>query len=150
MLELNLKTKAASQTTLPFNSMCKFGSSYLGATSAGLHTLGGYNDHGVAIPALIKSGNMDFGSTNNKRFRFFYFGLETDGNLLLKVYCDKVLAAEQYTVAPAETTSMRVRVPISRVHQSRYWSWSVENVSGAFMALYSVEALPLFLHPGRG
>ena len=150
MLELNLKTKAATQTTLAFNSMCRFGDTYLGVTSTGLHQLGGYNDNGVAIPAFIKSGTMDFGMAQNKRFRFFYFGLETDGELLLKVYCDKVLAAEHYTVAPAETTSMRVRVPISRVHQSRYWSWSVENVSGSFMALYSVEALPVILHPGHG
>lgn len=149
MLELNLKIKAASQTTLPFNSMCQFGDSYLGATSTGLHTLGGYNDHGAAIPAFIKSGTMDFGMGQSKRFRFFYFGLETDGSLLLKVYCDKVLAAEQYTVAPLEPTVMRVRVPISRVHQSRYWSWSIENVSGAFFVLSSVTALPIILHPGR-
>ena len=150
MLELNLKNRAATQTTLPFNSMCKFGNSYLGATSSGLHSMGGYNDAGVVIPAFIKSGTMDFGVGNVKRFRFFYFGLETNGGLVLKVYCDDELAAEEYTVAPAETTSMRVRVPISRVHQGRYWAWSVENVSGAFFALYSVEALPVILHPGRG
>ena len=150
MIELNLKTKAASQTSQDFNSMCRFGNEYIGATSSGLYRLGGFTDHGVAIPALVKSGTMDFGSANKKRFRFFYFGVETNGELLLKVYCDNVLAAEHYTVAPAETTSMRVRVPISRVHQSRYWSWSVENVSGSFMALYSVEALPVILHPGHG
>lgn len=147
MIELNLKTKAASQTTVPFNSMCKFGDHYLGATSSGLFEIGGYNDAGVAIPALIKSGMTDFGSNSVKRFRFFYFGLHATGRLNLKVYCDDALAGE-YQVDG--TGDMSVRVPISRVHQGRYWAWSVENVSGAFFALYSVEALPVILHPGRG
>jgi len=149
MLEVNLKTRAASQSTVDFNSMCKFGDLYLGANEDGLFKICGYADNTVEIPALIKSGKMDFGVEQKKRFRYFYFGLETDGELLLKVYCDGVVATEEYTVAPITAGVMRVRVPISRVHHSRYWEWSVENVNGSFFVLYSVEALPIILHPGR-
>ena len=149
MLEVNLKTKAASTTTLPFNSMCKVGGAYLGASANGLYQIGGGTDDDTNISASIKSGMMDFGVANQKRFRFFYFGVETDGELLLKVYCDGVLA-EQVTVAPRTPGAFQVRVPISRIYQSRYWSWSVENINGAFLALYSVTALPVILHPGHG
>lgn len=149
MIELNLKTKAASQTTLPFNSMCKFGDVYLGATSEGLYQLHGYTDAGVAIPALIKSGMTDFGSNSVKRFRFFYFGLETTGPLTLKVFCDGTLAAS-LTVTVATKGQRTVRVPVSRQHAGRYWSWSIENVTGSFFALYSVQAIPVILHPNIG
>ena len=146
MLELNLKNKATTQNSLPFTSMCRFGDKYLGVNEAGLYQLGGYNDNDVAIPGYIKSGMMDFGTNNTKRFRFFYFGLHATGRLNLKVYCDDALAGE-YQVDG--TGDMSVRVPISRMHQGRYWAWSVENVSGAFFALYSVEALPVVLSSGR-
>jgi len=53
MLEVNLKNRAISQTTQNFNSMCRFGDAYLGATSSGLFSIGGYNDNLVKIPALI-------------------------------------------------------------------------------------------------
>lgn len=149
MLELNLKTKAASQTTLPFNSMCKFGGEYIGASLSGLFRIGGYNDAGVQIPALIKSGMTDFGSNSVKRFRFFYFGLETTGMLTLKVFCDGTLAAA-HTVTPAAKGQRTVRVPVSRKHAGRYWSWSIENVNGSFFALYSVQAIPVILHPNIG
>lgn len=147
MLEINLTNKAISQTTQAYNSMCRFGGEHLGATDTGLFRMTGYNDHGVQIPALIKSGMMDFGIAGKKRFRFFYFGLDATGSLKLSVYCDNALAG-QYTVESA-TGTMNVRVPISRALQGRYWSWSVENVNGSFFALYSVEALPVILLPIR-
>lgn len=149
MIELNLKTRAAAQTTVPFNSMCKFGEHFLGATSSGLFLITGFTDAGSEIPALVKSGTTDFGMASLKRFRFFYFGLETTGTLTLKVFCDGVEAAS-YTVTPETPGQRTVRVPISREHAGRYWSWSVENVDGAFFALYSVEGLPVILHPNRG
>ena len=149
MIELNLKTKAASQTTVPFNSMCKFGDVYLGATSEGLYQLHGYTDAGVAIPALIKSGMTDFGMASLKRFRFFYFGLETTESITLKIFCDGSLAATM-TVKPDVQGKRTVRVPVSRKHAGRYWSWSIENAKGAFFALYSVQAIPVILNPNIG
>lgn len=149
MLQLNLKNNAASQTTENFNSMCRVGDKYYGASDTGIYRICGYSDNGVMIPALIKSGTMDFGMDNQKRFRFFYFGVETDGELLLKVYCDNVLAG-QMTVVSKIAGMYQVRVPINRSYKSRYWSWSIENVTGTFFALSSVTALPVILHPGRG
>ena len=144
MLELNLTNRAATQTTQAYNSACMFGGVPLGATSTGLYRIGGYTDHGAAIPALIKSGMLDLGTERIKRFRFFYFGLQASGNLELTIFCDGIEAAS-YTVDGSDGGSREVRVPISRAYQGRYWQWQVENASGSFFALYSVKALPVVL-----
>ena len=144
MIEINLTNRAAAQTTLAYNSACMFDGVPLGATSAGLYRVGGYTDHGAAIPALLKSGLFDLGTERIKRFRFFYFGLQASGSLKLTVFCDGIEAAN-YTVNGGDGGAREVRVPISRTYQGRYWQWQVENVSGAFFALYSVKALPVVL-----
>ena len=148
MLELNISNLAPSQTTLNYNSMCRFGESYFGANDDGLYQLGGYTDHGVAIPALIKSGTLDLGMENKKRFRFFYFGLEANGGLRLTVHGDGALAGE-YAVTINQEGIQVVRVPISRTVNAWYWEWMIENEDGAFFALHSVTALPVILHPGH-
>lgn len=149
MIELNLKTKAASQTTVPFNSMCKFGDTYLGATASGLYQFGGYSDGGVEIPALIKSGDMDFGTHSLKRPRFFYFGIRTTGTAKLLIFCDGNQVAG-YNVESTKGEIREVRVSVGRGNNGRYWAWGIENVNGAFVALYSVKAIMLFMHPGQG
>lgn len=148
MLEINLKNRAITQTSVAYNSMCRFGNVYLGATSTGLCKICGYDDSGTEIPAMIKSGMFDFGLVNKKRFRFFYFGVQCSGDLLLKVYCDNILAAS-YTVDSGDGGVREIRVPITRAHKGRYWAWQIDNVDGAFFALYSIKALPVVLHSGR-
>jgi hypothetical protein len=149
MLEVNLMTKAASQTTVAYNSMCKLGEKFLGVTDQGLFLIEGYNDHGVQIPALVKSGMTDFGIQSQKRFRFFYFGVESDGDLVTKVFADGTVVGEEYSAVPIATGYRSIRIPIARTGQARYWGWSIENVGGSFFSLYSVKAIPVVLHPGH-
>lgn len=145
MIELNLKNRAAAQSTIAFNSMCRMSDgTLLGANGNGVFKMCGYTDNGTAIPVLLKSGMLDMGTHHLKRFRFFYFGLEATGDLSLSVFCDGDLAAS-YTINIAESGVQSVRVPISREHQGRYWQWQVENTGGAFFALYSVKALPIMI-----
>lgn len=148
MLEINLTNRAVAQTTQAYNSACMFNGVPLGATSTGLYQINGYTDHNVSIPALIKSGSMDFGVENKKRFRFFYFGLETTGSLTLSIYGDNTLAGS-YTVTGLTTGTRVIRVPIKRDVNAWYWQWQVENISGSFFVLHSVRALAFFLHPGH-
>ena len=144
MLEVNLKTKATTQHTRNFNSMCKFGDYYLGASSSGLFRIGGYSDAGVEIPALITSGVTDFGSDRPKRARLFYFGVKSLGNLKFTVTCDGDNAVE-YVARIPDPDYRIVPVQVARGQVGRYWQWSVENVDGAFVAVYSVKALVVVL-----
>lgn len=148
MIEINLPNRAAAQTTLAYNSACMFDGVPLGATSAGLYRVVGYTDHGTAIPALVKSGLLNLGLENKKRFRFFYFGIEASGPLTLTVHGDGVLAG-RYTVSGLQPGLQVVRVPISREVNAWYWQWTVENSAGSFFVLHSVQALPVILHPGH-
>ena len=148
MLELNLANRAAAQTTQSYNSMCNFSGLAIGANENGIFLLGGYTDHGDAIPAMIKSGRLDLGQENKKRFRFVYFGVETDGDLTMKVYGDGELAGE-YSVSNPLGGFRNIRVPISRSVNAHYWEWIIENVAGSFFALHSVVAIPVILHPGH-
>lgn len=148
MLELNFANKATSKHTRDFNSMCRIGTEYFGANSTGLYLIGGDDDAGANITGIIKSGEMDFGMSNKKRFRFFYFHLKTLGRLTLKIYCDNVLAAS-YNVAPSVRGKRTVKVPIAKQYEGGYWAWSIEGVNGIDFDLYSVQALPIILHPNR-
>ena len=148
MLELNLKNRAISQTTVTYNSMAKFGDKYLGCTDAGLFLMGGYNDHGAQIPLLMRSGMTDLGNGNQKRFRYFYVAGEANGSGTITIFADGVEAGSS-AITPNASGIFDVRIPISRAYLARYWSWQVENVDGAFIALYAVKAAPIILHHGR-
>ena len=148
MLELNLKNNAVTQTSVSFNSMCKFGNVALGCNSSGLYQITGYNDHGIEINALMQSGTTDFGVPNQKRFRSIHATGEANGDCKLSLYADGELACE-LDIVPDNTGVFDVKVPVSHVHVGRWWSWSFENVDGAFFALYSVSAVITVLHSCR-
>jgi len=144
MIELNLKTRAAAQTTVPFNSMCRFGEHYLGATSSGLYQIVGFTDAGAEIPALIKTGKIDLGTERLKSIRYFYFGLETTGDLSLTLYNDGVEVAV-YDIPYPGAGRQTIKVKVARGLKARFWEFKLENVDGSFFALYSVKIFPVVL-----
>jgi len=79
--------------------------------------------------------------------RFVYLGIETSGRIKL-VLTATSRTVKTITVTPKKTGAQRVRVPIGRDVQGRYWSFRVENVLGADFSLYSIDALPVVLHGG--
>lgn len=144
MIEVNLKNKGASNTTLAFNSMCRFGDIYLGADSTGLYQLTGANDDGSNISSYIKTGKFDLGTERLKSIRYFYFGLETTGAMQLTVYVDgveKLTRAIKYPGAGRQT----VRVKIPRGLKGRYWEFKLANTDGCSFVLYSVQIFPVVL-----
>lgn len=128
--------------------MCNLNGVALGATSSGLFVLGGYNDNGAEIPMAIRSGTTDLGHANQKRFRFVYVSGESNGQCKFSFYLDGKLAGE-LDIIPNDDGIFDVRVPASRAVDGRWLYWEIENIDGSFVALYSVEALPVILHPGR-
>jgi hypothetical protein len=148
MLEVNLKTLAVSQTTAAFNSMCKFGDEYLGATSAGLFKICGYSDGGVEVPCTLRSGMFDLGTERNKRIAYFYLGLETTGDLELDLLCDGEYMCTLDVPYPGEG-KREIMVKVPRGLTARYWAFELRNVDGSFFALYSVKVLPVVLQSAK-
>ena len=74
MLELNLKNNAVTQTSVSFNSMCKFGDIYLGSDSTGLHKIHEFADGDTEISALMSTGIFDLGTERSKRIAYIYLG----------------------------------------------------------------------------
>lgn len=139
MLELNLANRAASQSTLSFNSMFRVGDVYLGANENGLYRMCcGSSDNGVEINAVIKTGNTDFGSDRIKRARFFYLGVECQGDLELTLFCDGVEKHTYTVLCGSASGNKMVKVPISKDHEGVYWSWMVKNKDGCLFKIRSV------------
>lgn len=68
-----------------FNSYAKIGDAYYGVREDGLYLLEGADDFGSITLANIAFGNLDFGTTANKRVTDVYVGLSSTGKLMLKV-----------------------------------------------------------------
>lgn len=145
----NLQGAASSHFTgFGFNSFANFNGSWFAAGDTGLYELTGATDNGTAIAAHITTGSSDLGVHNTKRMRFVYLGIETSGRIKLVLTADKQ-DVKTITVTPKKTGAQRVRIPIGRDVQGRYWSFRVENVAGAAFSVYEIAALPIVLHSGR-
>ena len=148
MLELNLKNNAISQTTVTFNSMCKFGDIYLGADSTGLHKIHEFADGDTEISALMSTGIFDLGTERSKRIAYIYLGVETSGDLQIEVWCDGEYKVTLDVPHPgAGYQEATVKVPRGLV--ARYWQLKFKNVDGSFFVLYSVKLLPVVLQSAK-
>lgn len=145
---LGLEQVALSQyANYNFNSMCKFGSLYLGANEDGIFLLDvADSDGGDDILAYFRTALTDFGSTNQKRLRKLYFGYETDGKLEVRVGVDEGDDRE-FELHPRHSNNREhsQKVSIGRDGKGRYWDLEVRNVDGADFSVDEVTALAVIL-----
>jgi hypothetical protein len=134
---LNVATEAASRYEgFNFNSLCAIDASrYLGASSAGIHELGGGTDASAAIAGFVLSGLQDFESDAQKRVTDAYLAAETDGRMTLKVTADGI--TDSYALAESGTLKNR-KVPLGRGRKGRYWQAEIANRDGAGFTLDQV------------
>jgi hypothetical protein len=135
---LNAATEAASRYEgFNFNSLCEIDASrYLGASSAGIHELGGETDAGTEIAAFVLSGLEDFKSDYQKRVPDAYIAAESDGKLTLKVTADGV--TDTYSLSESGTLKNR-KVPLGKGRKGRYWQLEIANQDGAGFTLDKVS-----------
>jgi hypothetical protein len=140
---INIKGKQLSQfKNYTFNSMVKFGNTYLGANNLGLFELTGDTDNTEKILAELELIMTDMGIKNPKRLRYFYIGFETNKDLLLTVTADEK-TIRTYTIKANKTDQQRTRVPIGRDIYGRYWSFNISNPNGTRFAIDSIDVLPI-------
>lgn len=143
-IALNASLRAPTQfLNFEFNSMVKFNGIAIGANGSGLFSLCcGDTDNGTPIDAYFVGKTSDFGMSNNKRFRYLYFGLETYGNLDVYVIVDEQ-APVKYKLDTCKTGQQRIRLPINRREHGEYWAFKVANTKGCDFSIDSIKGLPV-------
>jgi hypothetical protein len=133
--------------------MCKFGDKYLGANESGIFELntGEFDNadsdgNGDDIEAVFELLTTDFGIENPKRVRKLYFGYEADGNLLVTVYDDDN-NERHYILEPSHIPNKQSssRLPVGRDGKGRYYTFRIDNISGADFSIDSIKVLPVIL-----
>lgn len=154
MITLDTNTIGKSTTQydgFEFDSMARFGSVYLGVNENGLFVIGAPDDDGQPIEASFELPTVDLGSGNIKRLRFLYMGAELYGDMLCTLHTDGKEDGREYDIPyNGRGGQQRVRVPIGRDDQGRYWRPAFANVNGGDFSVDSISVLPVVLHPGYG
>ena len=151
-LNINLANFAATQfCNYNFNSFCKIGDKYFGASEDGMFELTGDKDDETEIDAFFELIISDFGISNVKRLRAVYIGCEVKGSLVLKVK-DNEDNERTYTLSHITSGYDRqtgIKGSIGRDGIGRYWQIRIDNTKGCYFAINSIEVIANILgkHP---
>lgn len=138
-------------TNYDFNSMVKFGDTFLGACNNGIDDgifeLDGDTDNGDYIGAYFEPITTDFGISNPKKVRFIFLGYEAEGDLIVTLSADEG-SEQSYTVDSQKTGQQRRRVPTNRNMQGRYIMSRISNVLGCDFALDAMDVTIIIMPHG--
>jgi hypothetical protein len=121
---LNTSTNANSKYAggFQFDSMIKFNGRFIGAGPDGLFELTGDSDNGAPIVASVLLDTTDFDNTFKKQLDGIYLGVESHGDLHVKLHTDDG-RARTYRAVPTGTMRTRFVQPgkglFSRYYQVR-------------------------------
>lgn len=153
---LNADTLAPSEyTNFPFNSFGKMGSTNLGATDTAIYALTGDDDDGIGIDAVVRTGLINFGTTQFKRVPRAYLGYTSDGALVLKTIGTggtadgtgrgtKVERWYELTPRTADAPAT-ARIKLGRGVKATYWQFELTNKDGADFDVAEIKLLPVVL-----
>lgn len=143
---LNTANTAVSEYQgLNFNSLCKIGNRYFGASDTGIYEITGNDDAGTGIATYVQSGLIDFGSTQQKGVSDAYLAVDADGRIALGVSVSEKSGIAQYwyAVTPTMAAINNIKMPIGRGLRGRYWKFDVASES--MTEFDAVEVLPYVL-----
>lgn len=144
-IAMNTATNAVSMySDLPFNSFIRIGSTYYGANSAGLYAMGADTDDGEDIDAVLTLGAIDFSGETNARVPECFLALRNDGAVLLKTLTDDNIE-RWYEVKDSNNVLNDKRRKLARGVHSRYWTFTLQNISGSDFELSALAPVPIIL-----
>lgn len=135
-------------TNFPFNSFCKLGGKYLGATAEGIFELTGADDDGEPIAAKLRGAMTDLGSLAMKQTPLAYIAYSAPTGLILRTITtenddgDKVAHTYRLRAQPAAATR-QARIKLGRGVKSVFMGWEIENVDGGTLDLKALQFLPI-------
>lgn len=143
---MNTANGAASEYQgLNFNSLCKIGNRYFGASDTGIHEIAGNDDDGTSIATYVQSGLIDFGTALEKSIPVAYLGADIDGRVALGVsVSEKSVVSTYWYEANRELAAINnVKVPIGKGLSGRYWKFGI--ASDALSEFDAVTVIPVTL-----
>lgn len=101
----------------------------------GLYRLGGDTDNGQTLNAMLEFAADDFGSSASKYGDWIYFGLNSDGEVMVKVIDD---SGREYAYR-VQGESPTVRAQLGRGLQSKLWRTQLHVTEASQLELDRVE-----------
>lgn len=145
-LNINLSNLSVTQyCNFSFNSFCKIGNSFFGSNEDGIFELTGNTDNGDNIEAFAELILSDFGISAIKRIRTAYVGGEADGRLTLTLKDDEDNSRTYDIDLTSGSKQSSGKVSVGRDGLGRYWQVRIDNTSGVYFAIDSIELLPTIL-----
>ena len=148
---VNTDTLGVTQyTQFGFNSLVNHKGMALGLTETGLYELVGDTDDGVAIDAVISTGELNLGNLTRKNVPRAYLYLKQDGDLFLRTSAidsghrrEYLYKIELNSALGDEPTTRRLA--LGRGLRAVSWAFELHNVDGADFDLRGAEILPVIL-----
>lgn len=123
-----------------FSGFCRIGMHTYGYRSDGLYLLRLGDDNGAPISAMVEMAAEALAATMQSRLEMLYFGLDTDGEVLVRMVADD--DREQfYRAQPVQPAVWRTK-PALGVN-SRYWRMRLEITDATAAQLENVEWLAI-------
>jgi hypothetical protein len=145
-INTNLTNMAVTQFCgYDFNSFCKIGDSYFGANDSGIFELSGNDDAGTDIDAFFELIVSDFGVSNAKKIRSVFVGGEADGKLTLTLKDDEDNSRPYNLRLTSGSKQSNGKVDVGRDGLGRYWQVRIDNTSGVYFAIDSIELLAVIM-----
>ena len=118
-------------------------------TSTQLNELVGTDDNGTDINAVVRTGDINFGTSSGKTIPKAYLYVLSSGAMLLSVDSSSFgqRTTREYSVNfYGEVTETQVsRVPLSRALVGEWWAFEVQNVAGGSFDLRGLEVTPIVM-----
>lgn len=137
---VNTRTGAVTEyEDFSFNSFCRSGNHYLGATSDGLYILDGADDAGSPTVSHLRSGYAQFGGSRFTGFAGAYLGMRGDGDIYLKLDTGD---GKTYTYKTVVQDQQTTKVRLGKGLRARYFAFELIT-EGQDFDLDTIEFVPL-------
>ena len=147
-------TGVTSYTSFPMDSLFTHEGVPYGLTSTGLYRLEGDTDDGNPITAMLATGDIDFGTSQQKNVPRAYLYITQAGACILKTISSiRGSRHETYYELADRTSDGDGDLTYRRVHLGRgvrgeWWRFEIHNVNGADFDFDGAEVLPVVLRRG--
>lgn len=142
------KKGLSKYTNYPFNSFCKLGDQYFGATDSGIFLMEGSDDAGEDIQAKVRLAMTTMGSMAMKGIPYMYLGYTASNGLYIKANItnkEGVFVSHLYKLLAQPTDAMRTaRVKLGDGLQAVYFGWEIQNVDGGDLNIDHIQWVPVY------